>query len=72
MTNSERESQNKFIQYSSLGFQMVGFMAIFGYLGYKGDAYFNFESPYLLMVGLLFGVIGSTLYIIRAINKLNP
>ena len=72
MTNSEPESPNKLLQYSSLGFQMLAFMAIFGYLGYKGDDYFDFESPYLLMVGLLFGVIGATIYIIRSINKLNP
>jgi len=72
MTKSSPESSpNKFMQYSSLGFQMVAFMAIFGYLGYWCDGYFGFKKPYLLMTGLLFGVIGSTIYIIRTLNRLN-
>ncbi|MFN4950163.1 MAG: AtpZ/AtpI family protein [Flavobacteriales bacterium] len=64
-------SQRKFVQYSSLGFQMIAFMAIFGYLGYKGDQYFGFRTPYLLISGLLLGVIGSMVYIIRTLNRLN-
>ena len=60
------------MQYSSLGFQMIAFMGIFGYLGYLGDAYFEFKTPYLLMTGLVFGVIGSMVYIIRTLNRLNP
>ncbi|MFM7594991.1 MAG: AtpZ/AtpI family protein [Flavobacteriales bacterium] len=72
MTNSDpANSQGKFIQYASMGFQMIAFMAIFGYLGYQGDAYFGFNTPYLLMAGMLFGVIGSIIYIIRTLNRLN-
>jgi hypothetical protein len=73
MTNPDpSNTPNKFMQYSSLGFQMIAFMGIFGYLGYRGDAYFEFKTPYLLMTGLLFGVIGSMVYIIRTLNRSNP
>jgi len=72
MTNSNpSKTPHKFIQYSSIGFQILAFMGIFGYLGYRGDLYFDFKTPYLLITGLVFGVIGSMVYIIRALNRLN-
>jgi len=64
-----KETPKSFIQYSSLGFQMVGFMAIFGFLGYKLDEYFAFQTPFLTLTGLLFGVIGSLVYLIRNLTK---
>jgi hypothetical protein len=60
-----------FLQHSSIGFQMIGFMAIFGFLGYKLDHYFSLQTPYLTLSGLLFGVIGSLVYLIRTLTKNN-
>jgi hypothetical protein len=48
---------------------MVGFMAIFGFLGHKLDEYFAFQTPFLTLTGLLFGVIGSLVYLIRNLTK---
>jgi len=48
---------------------MAGFMAIFGFLGYKLDEYFEFQTPFLTLTGLLFGVIGSLVYLIRNLTK---
>ncbi|MBM3164698.1 MAG: AtpZ/AtpI family protein [Bacteroidetes bacterium] len=60
-----------YIRYSSLGFQIIGFMAIFGYLGFKTDNYFKFKTPYLTILGLVFGVVGSMIYVIRDLTKKN-
>ncbi|NDB34430.1 MAG: AtpZ/AtpI family protein [Flavobacteriia bacterium] len=60
-----------FITYSSLGFQMLGFMAIFGFIGYKADKYFGFDTPILLALGLVFGVVGSIVVLIRTLQKNN-
>ncbi|MFM7663481.1 MAG: AtpZ/AtpI family protein, partial [Bacteroidota bacterium] len=57
--------------YSSLGFQIIGFMAIFGYLGFRLDEYFSFRTPILTTSGLLFGVIGAMIYLIRSLTKNN-
>ena len=66
---SPKSNNNSFIQYTSLGFQMIAFMGIFGYLGDLFDSWIQSEDSYGLMVGLLFGVVGSTIYLIRTINR---
>jgi F0F1-type ATP synthase assembly protein I len=66
---SPNPNKNSFIQYASLGFQMIAFMVIFGYLGDRFDSWIQSEDSYGLMVGLLFGVVGSTIYLIRTINR---
>lgn len=58
-----------FIQYSSLGFQILGFMAVFGYIGHNIDEYYGFKTPYITMAGLVFGVVGSMVYLIRTLNR---
>ena len=46
-------------------------MAIFGYLGYRLDEYFALRTPIMTMFGLLFGVIGAMIYLIRSLTKNN-
>ncbi|MFM7388217.1 MAG: AtpZ/AtpI family protein [Bacteroidota bacterium] len=66
-----KKNPKSFLQYSSLGFQIIGFMASFGYLGYSLDEYFSLRTPILTMSGLLFGVVGAMIYLIRSLTKNN-
>jgi len=66
-----KKNPKSFLEYSSLGFQIIGFMAIFGYLGYRLDEYFALRTPIMTMFGLLFGVIGAMIYLIRSLTKNN-
>ncbi|NBU91450.1 MAG: AtpZ/AtpI family protein [Flavobacteriia bacterium] len=67
----QKNSPKNFLQYSSLGFQMLGFMAIFGFIGHKLDVFFAFKKPILTVLGLAFGVTASMIYLIRTLNKNN-
>lgn len=66
-----KKNPKSFLQYSSLGFQIIGFMAIFGYLGYRLDGYLALHTPFMTLFGLLFGVIGAMIYLIRNLTKNN-
>jgi len=44
-------------------------MAVFGYIGHYLDEYCGFKTPYITMAGLVFGVVGSMVYLIRTLNR---
>jgi len=67
--NKAEDPKRSFVKYSTLGFQIVGFMAIFGVLGYLADGYFTYERPVFLIFGLLFGVVASLIYLIRSLTQ---
>lgn len=67
----KRKAYNSYLKYSSLGIQLLAAIGIFGYLGYRIDAWLNLEFPaFMLLLGFLaFGGMIFQLY--RSINKDN-
>ncbi|WP_071932155.1 MULTISPECIES: AtpZ/AtpI family protein [unclassified Persicobacter] len=62
---------NKFIQFSSLGMQMLGFIFFGYYLGHKIDQWLENATPWGIIIGILFGVVGSMAYVMVRVNKMN-
>jgi len=46
-------------------------MAILGYAGYYMDQTFKIKESYFTILGLMLGVISSTIYVIMSLKKLN-
>lgn len=44
-------------------------MAVFGYVGHYLDDYYGLKTPYITMSGLVFGVVGSMVYLIRTLKR---
>lgn len=58
-------------KYAGIGVQMLLTIAFFAWLGNKADEYFQTKLPYITLVGMLFGVIGSIINLVRQLNKEN-
>jgi membrane protein DedA with SNARE-associated domain len=69
-SNPKKNKFSNFIQFSSLGFQMLAFMAILGYAGYFLDQKFQIKESYFTILGLMLGVIASTIYVIVSLKKM--
>ena len=72
MANTEpqkRSALSKFANFSSMAFQMMAFILIFMFAGFKLDEYFGIEQGYLTALMSLLGVIFSLVYTIRRINQ---
>jgi len=63
---------NDYLKYSSLAFQLLGAIAIFGWLGYKLDQYLGLKFPaFMLLFG--FGAFGGMMFqLYRSIKQDNP
>lgn len=63
---------NAYLKYSGLAIQLLGGIAVFGWLGYKLDQYLGLTFPaFMLLFGFLaFGGMMFQLY--RSINRDNP
>ena len=48
---------HKYIKYSQLGFTLLAYVGLLGFLGYKADEYLGFDFPFLMVAGILFGFI---------------
>ena len=62
---------NIYIRFSSIGIQMGAIIFIFTWLGVYLDEYLKMETPWMTIVLLLFGVIGSLVLIIREVSNLH-
>jgi F0F1-type ATP synthase assembly protein I len=62
---------NSYLKYSSLAFQLLAAIGVFGWLGYKLDQYLNIKFPaFMLFFG--FAAFGGMMYqVYRSINKDN-
>jgi F0F1-type ATP synthase assembly protein I len=69
--NKPPKPLNTFIEYSSLGFQMMGALAIGAWLGHQADKWLENSRPLLTLLGMLLGVGSSILLLIRGLNKKN-
>lgn len=65
-------SANNYLKYSSLAFQLLAAIGIFGWLGYKVDQYLHLKFPaFMLLFG--FGAFGGMMFqLYRSINRDNP
>ncbi|MEQ9285281.1 MAG: AtpZ/AtpI family protein [Cyclobacteriaceae bacterium] len=60
---------NPYIRYSGIAFEMLAFIIIGVWGGYKLDAYFETEFPVFLLVLSLLSCIGAILNVIRRLPK---
>lgn len=56
-SKNEKPALNNYIKYSGLGFQMIGIIAVFTFVGYKIDAAQNNQTPYYTAALSLAGVV---------------
>jgi ATP synthase protein I len=68
---SEKEKQplKSYIKYSSMGFQMVGIIGIFTFIGYKLDQYQQTQTPYYTAGLSLAGIAISLYFVFRTIKE---
>lgn len=60
-----------YLQYSGIGFQMMGAIAICAWLGNLLDQKLNTEKPFITIIAMLLGVGASIYLMIRSIKQLN-
>jgi len=70
--NKKLKPYNSYLKYSSLAFQLLAAIGIFGWLGYKLDQYLQLKFPaFLLLFG--FAAFGGMMYqVYRSIKNDNP
>ena len=56
------------MQYSSLGFQIVITILIFLWLGTKLENYLNIDSPYGQLLGTFLGIFASLYNVVRTVK----
>lgn len=68
-SNPKLKPYNAYLKYSSLAFQLLASIGIFGWLGYKLDQYLQIKFPvFMLLFG--FAAFGGMLYqVYRSISK---
>jgi F0F1-type ATP synthase assembly protein I len=69
--NKKLKTYNSYLKYSSLAFQLLAAIGVFGWLGYELDQYLEIQFPAFM---LLFGLVafGGMMYqVYRSINKDN-
>ena len=67
-----KNSYNKYIQLTSIAFQMMAIMLIFIWLGKKADERWNSsETNYFTLLGTLVGLGVSLYFILQQLKKLN-
>lgn len=58
-----KKQANAYLKYSGIAFQMGIVIGLFAYAGNWADGYWQFQTPWLTILGSLFGV-GLSLYIL--------
>jgi F0F1-type ATP synthase assembly protein I len=69
--NKKLKTYNSYLKYSSLAFQLLAAIGVFGWLGYKLDQYLEIRFPaFMLFFGL--AAFGGMMYqVYRSINRDN-
>lgn len=70
--NPKLKPYNSYLKYSSLAFQLLGAIAIFGWLGYEVDQYLHLQFPaFMLLLGFL--AFGGMMYqVYKSLKRDNP
>jgi len=61
---------NSYMQYSTIGFQMMGAILFCAWIGNWIDGELGTEKPYITIFGMLFGVTSAVILMIRSVKKL--
>jgi len=65
----EKGGPSSYLKYSSLAFQLLATIGVFGWLGYKLDLYLGFQFPvFMLFFGFL-AFAGMMVQVYRSINN---
>jgi F0F1-type ATP synthase assembly protein I len=70
MTNKSNSNRN-FIRFTALGFQMIGIISFFSWLGYYLDEKFHTKTAWWTIGLCLVGVFVSLYIVIREVLKIN-
>ena len=54
----KKEMRRSGLRWMGAGIEFCGVIAIFCFIGYKADKYFEFEIPFMLITGFFIGFIG--------------
>jgi F0F1-type ATP synthase assembly protein I len=69
LSTKEKPALNSYIKYSALGFQMIGIIGVFTYIGYYIDESQNNKTPIFTGILSLFGVIVSLYLVLRGLKS---
>ena len=68
-SNPKLKPYNSYLKYSSLAFQLLAAIGIFGWLGYELDQYLQLKFPaFMLLLGFL-AFAGMLYQVYKSINK---
>lgn len=67
--NKPKKKFDDFVQYSSLGFEMMAIIGIFTFLGYKTDQWMENEFKGFTLGLMVLGVIAALVYGTRSLLK---
>lgn len=68
--DKDRRNQiNNYVKYSGLGFQMVGIIGIFAFIGYKIDLSSAHKTEWVTAIMSLVGVLISLYLVIRSLKN---
>lgn len=70
--DDEKKAFNKYARYSGIGFQMIGTIGVFTYIGYRIDKARNSKDPIFTALLSVAGVCISLYMVIRSIKNLKP
>jgi F0F1-type ATP synthase assembly protein I len=63
---------NSYLQYSTLGFQMIAIIGVFAFIGYSIDEKKNSSTPLYTAFLSLAGVFIALYLVIRSLKKIKP
>lgn len=69
--NKKLKTYNSYLKYSSLAFQLLAAIGVFGWLGHKLDQYLNIAFPAFMLLFGLVAFAGMMYQVYRSINKDN-
>lgn len=70
--NKKLKTYNSYLKYSSLAFQLLAAIGVFGWLGHKLDQYLNITFPAFMLLFGLIAFAGMMYQVYRSVNKDNP
>ena len=69
--NKKLKTYNSYLKYSSLAFQLLAAIGVFGWLGHKLDLYLNISFPAFMLLFGLVAFAGMMYQVYRSVNKDN-
>ncbi|MCB9261259.1 MAG: AtpZ/AtpI family protein [Flavobacteriales bacterium] len=65
----DNSSSKNYLKYSGIAFQMIGTILVLVYAGRWADKKLNLKTPWLTLLGAVWGVIISMIYLFRIGSK---